>query len=141
MALKVYTLGNPPISSNPPAALAPFTFTVPGQYRWTVLSIFATLSRASGGTNTRAPVLTVTDGTKTVLGSQFLDTAADPGTLSITWCNLGNVQPATYATGFVGVPLPTYTFDPGYILTGAIANPSAGDQWLTAVVWVDQTST
>lgn len=135
MALKVYPAPYPQIAT---LTAAQIQWTVPGQYRWTLTTVFATLTRGAGGTNVRAPLLTVTDGTTTILGTQFLDTAADPGVISITFMDIGNVQAATYATGFASVPLPTYTLAPGYVITLTVPQSVAGDAWATGAAFVDE---
>lgn len=121
------------------AAGQPFTFVVPGQYRWTIISIYGELTRAAGGTGTRQPTLTITDGTHTVSAAGFLDTGTDPGLLSVTWTNINTTVETTDATGFALVPFPQLTLPAGYTLTGTSVNDPGGDQWTTAAAWVDET--
>lgn len=123
------------------AALAPFRFTVPGQYRWTILSVRAVCARQNGGTGTRSFVLSVSDGTTTVLTAPLLDSAPDPGDMTVTWSNSSVVSSASAASPFVMIPLPSMTLLSGYVITGAIVDPVAGDQWTQAVAWVDQVLT
>lgn len=138
--LKVYTLGSGiPITPGPPAAGDPFTFVVPGTYRWSILSVYAVLSRAAGGTGTRQPTLTITDGTHTVTAGGFTDNATDPGTYGITWTTVNNAAQTSDADGFALVPFPTLTLPPGYNLIGTSVNDPGGDQWTEAQVWVDET--
>lgn len=120
------------------AATVPFRFTVPGAYRWSILAIRATCVRANGGTGTRAFVLTITDGTTTVLDAPLLDTAPDPGDMTVTWSNSAVVSSASADSPFVMVPIPPMVLLPGYVLTGNIVDAVAGDQWTEAVCWVDQ---
>lgn len=131
MALQTYTAA-------PVAANVPFTFTVPGQRIWRILTVAATLTRAVGGTPTRALQLAITNGTTTILTSPAADAGTEPGTLTATWAN---AQPAAIASGATGItlgPIPTVTVYPGYILTGTVLNAAAGDQWTRALVWVDE---
>jgi hypothetical protein len=123
------------------AANTPWTLTVPGQVIWRVLSVVAVLSRAVGGTPTRALRLVVTDGTNTVMASPAADTGTEPGTLTVTWTN---AQPAAVASAGIGVtlgPLPVITVRPGYVFTGTVVNGAVADQWTSAVVWVDESAT
>lgn len=125
----------------PVAANTPFTFTVPGQRTWRILSVVAVLSRAVGGLPNRAVNLTITDGTNTVMASPASDAGTEPGTLTVTWAN---AQPAAVSSAGTGVslgPLPTITVWPGYILTGRVTNGAAADQWTSAAAWVDETET
>lgn len=131
MALQTYTAAAV-------AANTPFTFTVPGQRIWRILSVVATLSRAVGGTPNRALQLAVSNGTQTILTSPADDAGTEPGTLTVTWAN---AQPAAVASGSTGVtlgPLPVLTIYPGYVLTGTVLNAQVGDQWTAARIWVDE---
>lgn len=121
------------------AAGDPFTFVVPGQYRWTIITIYAVLDRAAGGTGTRQPTLAITDGTNTVTAGGYTDQATDPGTYGITWTNVQNAAATTDADGFALVPFPSLQLDPGYTLIGTSVNDPGGDQWTSAVAWVDET--
>lgn len=120
------------------AANTPFTFTVPGQRIWRVLSIVATLSRAVGGTPNRALQLAITNGTATLALLPADDAGTEPGTLTVTWTN---GIPASVASGATGVslgPLPDMSLPPGYKLIGTVLNGVATDQWTAATVWVDE---
>lgn len=117
----------------------PFTFTVPGQYAWSLLSVYATCARDDGGTSTRTFTLTLDDGTNNLVASPALDTAPDPGPLAVTWANMLLGSTATATDNVIVVPFPTITCAPGYNLTGQIGNALAGDQWTSAIAWVDET--
>lgn len=123
------------------AANTPFTFTVPGQKTWKVLSVVGTLSRAVGGTPDRSLSLTITNGTVTILASPAADAGTEPGTLTVTWTN---ATPDAVHSGGTGVslgPLPPIDCLPGYVLTGRVTNGAAADQWTRAIVWVDERPT
>lgn len=133
MALRVYVAAAV-------AANTPFTFTVPGAHTWKLLSVCAVLSRAVGGTPTRALRLTITDGTNTIMASPASDAGTEPGTLTCTW---SNAQPASVASGATGVtlgPMPVLVLYAGYVLTGTVVNGAGADQWTSAVVWVDEST-
>lgn len=115
----------------------PFVLVPPGQWVWHVYTVFAVLRRSFGGTNTRTPNLTITNGNRTVLSSPFVDTAPDPGDLSITWMQVAQVQPTTLANGAVTVPLPLLRLEPGYQIIGDVLDWQPGDQWLSAVAFVN----
>ena len=123
------------------AANTPFTLTVPGQRTWKVRSGCATLSRAVGGSPTRAMRLTVTDGTNVVMASPAADIGTEPSTLTVTWTN---AQPNAVSSGATGItlgPLPVITVFPGYVFTGTVTNGAVADQWTSAVMWVDESDT
>lgn len=132
MALQTYTAA-------PVAANTPFTFTVPGQRVWRILSVAATLTRAAGGTPNRALRLAITNGTDTILASPAADAGTEPGTLTATWANAQPVAVASGSTGITLGPLPVLTVYPGYVLTGTVLNAAIGDQWTVARAWVDET--
>lgn len=122
------------------AANTPFTFTVPGQRRWKLISVVATLSRAVGGAPNRALTLTITNGTNVIMASTATDAGTEPGTLTVTYAN---AQPTSVASGATGVtlgPLPVVTLLPGYVISGAVVNGAVADQWTRAVAWVDETA-
>lgn len=122
------------------AANTPFTFTVPGQRIWRVLSVIATLTRAVGGTPNRALQLAISNGTVAILASPADDAGTEPGTLTVSWTN---AQPNAVSSGGTGVslgPLPVVVCQPGYVLTGTVLNAATGDQWTAAYAWVDETS-
>lgn len=132
MSLQTYTAASV-------AANVPFTLTVPGQRVWRLLSVVAVLSRATGGTPSRALELTITNGTNTIMASAAADAGTEPGTLTATWCN---AQPSAVASAGVGVtlgPLPVISLYPGYVITGSVVNGALADQWTSALVWVDET--
>lgn len=120
------------IPADVPAPGDPFVFVVPGNQRWWIRTIFAELDRASGGTGSRAPQVTVTDGTLTVIQSAFIDSAPDPGVLAVTWCHVTTFSIAEFADGTALVPFPEGELPPGYNIIGTIGNAQAGDQWLSA---------
>jgi hypothetical protein len=125
----------------PVAANTPFVFTVPAQERWKLIAICATLSRAVGGTPTRALRLAITDGTSTITSSPAADAGTEPGTLTATWTN---ATPATSSSGSTGTtlgPLPNLPLLPGYTVTGTVLNGVVADQWTTAAAWYDYTPT
>lgn len=123
------------------AANTPFTFVVPGQRTWRLLSVCATLSRAVGGTPTRALTLTIVAGPSTIMASAAADAGTEPGALTVTWAN---GQPAAVSSGTTGVtlgPLPVVVLHPGYVITGTVVNGAAADQWTAATAWVDERAT
>lgn len=127
-----------------PAAITPpaltFTFTVPGQQTWYPRSFRATSDRASGGPN-RAYLLQITDGTNVVAAIGAEDAGDEPGSCIVTWCDTPNAAVHAGAQGVVVAPLPPLVLKPGYIITGTILNPAAGDSWTDVVVWFDFTYT
>lgn len=114
-----------------------FSFVVPGAQRWTVLTVVGTVTRAAGGTPNRAYQLTVTDGTTTVAAVGADDAGTDPGTCTVTWANTPGGTTASGAVGVSAAPLPNLRLSPGYVITGTILSPVAGDTWASAVVWYD----
>ena len=129
------------VKAAPVAANVPFTFTVPGQYTWTLLAVSATLSRAVGGTPNRALQLAITDGTTTIYVSPAADAGTEPGTLTATWAN---ATPSSIASGGTGVtlgPLGPLVLSPGYVITGTVLNGTVTDQWTRAAVWIDELPT
>ena len=119
------------------AANTPFVVTVPGQEKWRLIAVCATLSRAVGGTPTRSLKLTVTNGTDLLAASPADDAGTEPGTLTATWAN---AQPASSSSGGTGTTLGSIAnlpLLPGYVITGTVISGAATDQWTRAVVWVD----
>lgn len=137
MALKIYRLGNPPISSNPPAAAQPFTFRVPGQFQWQVLSVLVTCSRNGVAANTRAFVLSMGDATTTVVTVPILDPINNTNPATLMWA--GNQQVTITPTGalIAVAPLRRYILPAGYKITGSFVAPGTA-RYLTAAVWVDE---
>lgn len=123
--------------AEPVAPNTPFVLVPPGQWFWRVYTVFAVLSRVAGGGGTRTPTLTITNGSRNLLTSPFIDTAPDPGSLSVTWMQVAQVQPTTLANGAVTVPLPLLRLEPGYEIIGDILNAQPGDQWVSAIAFVD----
>lgn len=121
------------------AANTAFQIVVPGQEVWTLVTVAATLSRGVGGTPNRSLLLTITDGTNTVVTSPAADAGTEPGILSATWAN---AQPAAVSSGGTGItlgPLPTaLTLLPGYVITGTVVSGVVTDQWTLAVAWYDE---
>lgn len=122
-------------------ALTPFTFTVPAQYTWKLLTVVAVCSTHAGGAPNRAYRLTITDGTNAILSTPAADAGTEPATVTVTWAN---AQPSAITAGNVGVslgPLAEKLLLPGYVITGTILNGVASDQWTSAVAWYDEAST
>lgn len=99
--------------------------------------MFARAIRAAGGTPDRAYVLTVTNGTDTVALSPADDSGDEPGTCTITWANAPSARIGAGASGYVVAPLALPALDGGYVVTGTIVNPVAGDSWDFATAWYD----
>lgn len=131
MALTTYAAG-------PFAPGVPFTFKVPGQYSWRLLSVLGVASRAAGGSGTRAFTLTLASGAQPLVIAPGVDTAPDPGVMNVTWANLQPGITALVSDGAMVIPFPVLVAPAGYVLTGAMVNPQPADQWTAATVWVDQ---
>lgn len=123
--------------ADPVGPNTPFVLVPPGEYYWNVYTVCATLSRAVGGTGTRTPVLQIGLPNQVLLTSPFIDTAPDPGTITVTWMQVAQVQPTVLANGAVTAPLPLIRWEPGYRIVGDILNAQPGDQWLSALAFVD----
>ena len=115
------------------------TFRVPGHQRWTMRSVRADVHRGVGGTPNRAYQLTITDGTSIVAAAGAQDAGTEPGTTSITWCDVSPGAVAAGSDGVVVAPLPKLGVIGGYVLTLTILNPAGADTWLDALCWVDYT--
>lgn len=120
------------------AVNTPFTVTVPAQEQWKVLSVCAVCARAAGGVPNRSFQLALTDGTNTFVTSPAADAGTEPGTCTVTWCNGSPSSVASGATGVSLGPLTPVNIVPGYQLIGTVLASAAGDQWTSAVVWVDE---
>lgn len=114
-----------------------FTFYVPGRERWRLRAIRATVLRDVGGAPDRAYLLSVSNESSIVAQTGAADAGDEPGTTSITWCD---IAPTALTAGNVGVvvaPLPTLALEGGYVLTGTILNAFGTDAWQSAVAWYD----
>lgn len=132
MALKIYTL--------PQQALAaPFTFTVPGQYDWRILSVLANSTRTNQAINTRTWVLSLNDDTTTIVSVPILDSAAGVVPARLMWGGRTNSYVVTLAQAAGTAPLRDYVIPAGYNVVGSIVG-SAGSRWTSAALWVDETT-
>jgi len=114
-----------------------FTFVVPGHQLWAIQSIRATALRGTGGMPNRSYLLTVTDGTNPVSVLGAVDIGDEPGECTITWTASQASAVNSGPVGVVVAPLGTLNLEPGYIITGTIVNPVAGDSWDSAACWYD----
>jgi hypothetical protein len=124
--------------AGPFAAGDPFVFQVPGQYAWRILSVLAHADRQNGGTGVRAFQLSIASGAQPLVNVAAVDTAPDPGVMSVCWAPVLPGTTALVTDGAATIPLPEFVVPAGYIVTGTILNPVAGDLWADAAVWVDQ---
>ena len=118
-----------------------FTYVVPGNQRWTPLSVVATVTTGVGGQPNRGYTLTFTDGTTTVAKVGADDNGTEPASGTLTWADAPD-QTVKAGSVFVSVaPIPKMTLYPGYTIVGTIVNPAGADTWVTAVVWYDYVDT
>lgn len=113
-----------------------FTFTVPGDQVWAPRAFRAIAQRAVGG-STRGYLLTITDSTNTVAAIGATDAGDEPGTCDVTWADVPSATVHAASVGVVVAPLPRLELKGGYVVTGEILNPAAGDTWGEAVAWYD----
>lgn len=118
-----------------------FAFTVPGPQTWRLRAIRATVNRDTGGVPDRAYLLSVTNETNVVAQTGAADAGGEPGTTSITWCDIPASALTAGTVGVVVAPLPTLRLESGYVLAGTILNPVGADAWVSAVAWYDFTYT
>lgn len=127
------------------ADLAPgdqtFSFLVPGNRVWHLLSVYAVCDRAAGGAPDRAFLLTVSYQVATVAQVGAADAGGEPGQCSVTWADTASSSVGSGGVGIAVAPVPKLKLPPGYIITGSIVNPAAGDRWTSAVCWYDYTET
>lgn len=114
-----------------------FTFVVPGAQSWRLRSVRALATRAVGGTPNRAYTLQITDGTNPVAVVGAADAGTEPGTCTVTWANAPASSIASGASGISTAPLGPLGMNPGYVITGTIVSPAAGDTWTSAVAWYE----
>lgn len=114
-----------------------FTFVVPGDQQWTIRTVCAVASTQAGGAPDRAFLLQVTDGTSLVASAGAADAGTEPATVTLTWANSAAGAIGVGNVGFVVAPFPNVVVHPGYVLTGSIVNPAAGDTYESATAWVD----
>lgn len=114
-----------------------FTFVVPQGRIWSLRSVFAECVRGVGGVPNRAYTLTITDGTSVVSAFAAADAGTEPGTCEITWCGAPAGSGATGGDGIVSAPMRVDKCPTGYTITGEIVGAVAGDQWVSATVWLD----
>lgn len=119
-----------------PVPSVTFTFEVPGDQTWAPRSFRAIAQRAVGGTS-RGYLLTITDSTTTVVAIGADDAGDEPGTCDVTWCDVPAAKVHAADVGIVVAPLPRLELKPGYVVTGEIINPAAGDTWGEAIAWYD----
>lgn len=99
------------------------------------------MTRDVGGAPDRAYVLTVTNGSDTVASSPADDSGDEPGTCTVTWANAPGAKVTAGSSGYVIAPLSLPALDSGYVVSGTIINPAAGDSWDFATAWYDFTYT
>ena len=114
-----------------------FVFVVPGDQQWMPRSFRASSLRAAGGAPQRAYTLTITDGTNIVAAVAAADAGSEPGTCEVTWTNTPASVVASGSQGVSVAPIANFVLKSGYVITGEIINPAAGDVWLDAVCWTD----
>lgn len=128
----LYVVNAPAVPAN-----TDFVFVVPGNQRWALHTVCATVSRQVGGLPNRQFQLTIRNGTDTLVVSPAADAGTEPGTCTVTWANCSPLSVASGATGIALGPIPEMTLFPGYTITGAILNSAFNDQWTIATAWFD----
>lgn len=127
------------------ATLAPgdltFVFTVPGDKRWKIRSVYAVASRDTGGAPDRAYTLEVATSTGIVIAVGATDAGAEPGDCTVTWANAPGATSEAGAHGVTLAPFNPPTLAAGYTITGTIVNPAPLDEWSLATVWYDFVNT
>lgn len=119
------------------AANTPFRFTVPGQQRWTIRTVYAVCATQVGGQPNRSYSLTLSDGTHTVAVAAAADAGTEPATVNVTWANVPSADVTAGTTGIVVAAFPAVVLPPGFTITGTIVAGVATDQWTLAVCWYD----
>lgn len=114
-----------------------FSFTVPGDQRWSLRSIRASATVDVGGSPNRVYTLTITNGTVIVAQVGAADAGGEPGTRVITWADLPAASVAAGTEGISVAPLPPVMLNPGYEIIGEINNGAVADQWDDVVAWYD----
>lgn len=114
-----------------------FGFEVPGHQIWTPRSFYAVAQRDVGGAPDRSYLLTISDGTNTVVSVGADDAGDEPGTCSITWAHTPATSVASGAVGVSVAPLGPIVLPSGYQVLGSIVNGAPGDGWLSATAWYD----
>lgn len=118
-----------------------FTFTVPGDQRWNLRSVVATVSTDVGGQPGRDYILQITDGTNIVAQVGNSDGGIEPAFGTLTWAN---APAATSSAGnqFSSIaPIPTLILNPGYTVYGSIFGQAPLDAFITAAVWYEFVAT
>lgn len=116
-----------------------WSLTVPGNHIWYPRSFIAVAATQAGGAPNRAYTLSITDGTSLVGKFGAVDAGTEPATVTITWTNSAQGDVTAGAIGVVVAPMASPILKPGYVITGTIVNPAAGDTWVSALAWYDYT--
>lgn len=125
------------VPASPGPAPTSFTFTVPGNERWTVKSVCATFGRAPGGVPNRGYLLNIQASGFTLASVGAPDVGTEPGTDIVTWSDAPASAASFGGQGFVAAPFAAVLLDPGYVLLGNIVNPVVGDTVDIATAWVE----
>lgn len=117
------------------------SFVVPGHQRWRPRAFHAVAHKEVGGVPDRSYVLNISDGTNVVASVGAVDDGAEPGTCEVTWAPTQAAHSASGATGVTVAPLAEFLLPPGYQIDLLMVNTVPGDQWVSAVAWVDYSYT
>ena len=118
-----------------------FTVTVPGQQNWQLRSVYAAVTRGSGGTPNRFYTLTITDQTHTLATVAAADAGTDPGTCTVTWADVGAASLGSGSAGVSLAPIPLLAIPAAYQLVVAIVNSVSGDTFTQVNCWYDYQDT
>ena len=118
-----------------------FTVTVPGQQNWQLRSVYAAVTRGTGGTPGRYYTLAITDQTNTVATVAAADAGTDPGTCTVTWADVSASATSSGSVGVSAAPIPKLVLPAAYQLVVTINNPVAGDTFTQVNCWYDYNET
>lgn len=113
------------------------SFVVPGHQLWRPRAFHAVAHKEVGGAPDRSYVLNITDGTNTVASIGAADAGDEPGTCEVTWAPTPSAASSAGSRGIAVAPLTDFVLPAGYRVDLLMVNTVAGDQWVSAVAWVD----
>lgn len=130
MTLKIVpaTLTAPPVA---------FTVTVPGNERWTVRSVCATVQRGATVDAARGYLLTIVSSGFTLGAVGATDPGSGVGLCVVTWADAPASEVAFGPDGYAVAPFAAVPLDPGYVLDGGMVHNHAGDAFTSVNVWLD----
>lgn len=114
-----------------------FEVTVPGNEKWTVLAVCATVTRGAVVDAGRGYLLQIAASGFALGAVGAVDPGSGPGTCVVTWADAPASAAAFGNDGFVVAPFASTRLDPGYLLVGSITHSHGGDFFDVVTCWID----